>query len=295
MENKTVVVIGAVNMDICGRPNAAPNLHDSNPGTVTLSPGGVGRNIAHNLRLLGLNVKFVAAIGSDVYGDSVYKSCAELGMDMHLCRRISGGRTSSYLYVTDEKGDMLVGVCDTDISGSITPEYLKLHLREINAADAVVIDGNLTKDTLSWIADNVTAPLYGDPVSITKADRMKPALKNLFAFKPNEYEAKSMTGESTSLFAAEALMNAGVKRVFVSLGDDGIVAAEGSEIVKLPCERVPVVNATGCGDAATAAIVWAGVNGLSLAESAAAAMKVSAMTIGCAETVNPELCAEIIM
>ena len=290
MENKTVVVIGAVNMDICGRPNAAPNLHDSNPGSVTLSPGGVGRNIAHNLCLLGLNVKFLAAIGSDVYGDSAYKSCEELGMDMHLCRR-----TSSYLYVTDEKGDMLVGVCDTDISGSITAEYLKAHLREINAADAVVIDANLTRETLSWIADNVTAPLYADPVSVAKAERLRPALKRLSAFKPNEYEAKSMTGESTSLFAAEALMKEGVKRVFVSLGSAGIVAAEGSEIIKLPCERVSIVNATGCGDAATAAIVWAGVNGLSLAESAAAAMKAAAMAIECPETVNPELCAELIM
>ncbi len=295
MENKTVVVIGAVNMDICGRPDAAPNLHDSNPGSVTLTPGGVGRNIAHNLRLLGLNVKFLAAIGSDVYGDSIYKSCTELGMDMHLCRRINGGRSSSYLYVTDEKGDMLIGVCDTDISGSITPEYLRAHLREINSADAVVIDGNLTKDTVSWIADNVTAPLYADPVSVTKAERLKPALKKLRAFKPNELEAKSMTGETTSLFAAEALLKQGVERVFVSLGSDGIVAAEGSEIIKLPSEHVNIVNATGCGDAATAAIVWSGVHGLGLAESAAAAMKAAAMTIECAQTVNPELCPELIM
>ena len=79
------------------------------------------------------------------------------------------------------------------------------------------------------------------------------------------------------------------------MGDDGIVAAEGSEIIKLPCERVSIVNATGCGDAATAAIVWAGVNGLGLAESAAAAMKAAAMAIECPETVNPELCAELIM
>ena len=122
MGNKTVVVIGAVNMDIFGRPDRAPRMHDSNPGTVSFSPGGVGRNIAHNLCLLGLNVKLVAAIGDDVYGDSIYESCTELGMDMHLSRRMSGGRTSSYLCVTDENGDMLVGVSDTDISASITPE-----------------------------------------------------------------------------------------------------------------------------------------------------------------------------
>ena len=74
MGNKTVVVIGAVNMDIFGRPDRAPRMHDSNPGTVSFSPGGVGRNIAHNLCLLGLNVKLVAAIGDDVYGTAFMKA-----------------------------------------------------------------------------------------------------------------------------------------------------------------------------------------------------------------------------
>ena len=215
-------------------------------------------------------------------------------MDMHLSRRMSGGRTSSYLYVTDENGDMLVGVSDTDISASITPEYLKAHIKEINEADAVVIDANLTRETVAWIAENVTAPLYADPVSAAKAERLRPALGRLTAFKPNEYEAMSMTGESTSLFAAEALLREGVKQVFVSLGDDGIVAASDGEIIKLPCVTTEIANCTGCGDAATAAIIWGGVNGLGIAESASAAMKAAAMCAACSETINPELCPELI-
>ena len=265
-------------------------MHDSNPGSISTTPGGVGRNIAHNLRLLGLDVKFLAAVGDDVYGQSVYSSCIELGMDMNLCRRIKGGRTSSYMYVTDEKGDMLVGISDTDIAGSITPEYLASRIGDINAADAVVIDGNLSAETVRWIAENVTAPLFADPVSVTKAERLRPALGKLFAFKPNELEAKSMTGESTALRAAEALMREGVRRVFVSLGANGIVAAEGDEVVKLPCSPIEIVNTTGCGDAAAAAIVWASVMGLDLAETASAAMKAAALTVECESTVNPALC-----
>ncbi len=295
MEHKTVIVIGAVNMDICGRPSRTPNMHDSNPGTVSLTPGGVGRNIAHNLRLLGLDVKFVAAIGNDVYGESIYRSCAETGIDMSMCRRIKGARTSTYLYVTDDKGEMVIAVSDMDIAASITPSYLALLTDKLNAADAVVIDGNLSAEAIKWIGENVTAPLYADPVSITKAERMKPILSKLTAFKPNDVEAMSMTGESTSLFAAEELLKRGVGRVFVSLGPDGIVAAEDGEVVKLPCCKADIVNTTGCGDAVTAAIVWAGVNGLDLAESADAAMKAAALAMECGETVNPDLCAELIM
>ncbi len=61
MGNKTVVVIGAVNMDICGRPDKTPRMNDSNPGTVSFGAGGVGRNIAHNLCLLGLDHVSAAA------------------------------------------------------------------------------------------------------------------------------------------------------------------------------------------------------------------------------------------
>ena len=49
-----VTVVGGMNMDIGGRPNKKLVGKDSNPGTVRMSPGGVGRNIAHNMSLMGL-------------------------------------------------------------------------------------------------------------------------------------------------------------------------------------------------------------------------------------------------
>lgn len=295
MEDKTVIVIGAVNMDICGRPKGKLNMRDSNPGEVSFAPGGVGRNIAHNLRLLGVNVKLVAAIADDVYGESIMQSCVELGMDMSLSKKVSGGRTSSYVYICNEDGDMAVGVSDTDIAASIDPEYLAGIIGEINRADAVVIDGNLPAKTVQWIAENCTAPLYADPVSATKSERLAPALKYLAAFKPNDVEAMHMTGQNSPTDAARALVKAGVKRVFVSLGEKGMLAAEGDKLIELPTEALSIVNANGAGDAAAAAIIWAGVNGLSLEKAANAAQRAAALTIGCAETVNPRLCAEEII
>ena len=51
-----VVVVGAVNIDIAGMPFRRLVSKDSNPGTVHMSLGGVGRNIAHNLALLDVEV-----------------------------------------------------------------------------------------------------------------------------------------------------------------------------------------------------------------------------------------------
>lgn len=289
MKKYSAVVIGGANMDICGRPAGKPVIADSNPGTVEVRPGGVGRNIAHDLCLLGLEVSLVAALGGDLFSAGLVDNCKALGMDMSMALSLPERRGSTYLYVTDETGEMQVGVSDMDITQSITPQYLAKLTGRINRADAVVIDANLSQESIEYIAANCTAPLYADPVSTVKALRLKGILPRLRALKPNALEATALTGEREPERAARALIDAGVEQVFISLGPDGILAAQGDSLIRLPCERGPVVNTTGAGDAATAAIVWAGVRGLDLTTAAAAALHAGAMTTACPDTNSPEL------
>ncbi|MCD8330678.1 MAG: PfkB family carbohydrate kinase, partial [Lachnospiraceae bacterium] len=63
-----ITVVGAVNVDICGKSDQLLKAEDSNPGRVTISMGGVGRNIAHNLRLLEQKVSLVTVFGDDGNG-----------------------------------------------------------------------------------------------------------------------------------------------------------------------------------------------------------------------------------
>ena len=60
-EGAYVAVVGAVNVDIGGTPDSALVPADSNPGRVTVTLGGVGRNIAENLCRLGKRVLMVTA------------------------------------------------------------------------------------------------------------------------------------------------------------------------------------------------------------------------------------------
>lgn len=290
--NKGVVVLGGVNMDIGGSPVNKLVMRDSNPGVITLRPGGVGRNIAHDLRLLGVDVSLVAAVGGDVYGQGILESCRALGIDMSLARIENGARSSTYLYVTDETGDMQIGIADMEITQLISPEYISAQLARINEFAAVVLDANLSPEAVEYAARNCAAPIYADPVSTTKAVRLAPVLDRLYAIKPNIYEAEKLTGARDPERAARALTNAGVKRVFISLGEEGMLAAEGGQIIRMPRELVTVVNTTGAGDAATAAIVWAGLQGMSLEESVRAAVKAGAITACCEGANNPALSAE---
>ena len=289
VKKHAAVVIGGANMDICGSPRGILIAEDSNPGVVSVKPGGVGRNIAHNLCLLGLEVSLVTALGGDMFSAGLIDSCRALGMDMSMTRCLPERRGSTYLYITDETGDMRLAVSDMDVTTCITPEWLSGHIARINRAEAVVIDANLSAGCIEYLAANCTAPMYADPVSTVKAMKLKCILPRLRAIKPNAIEAAALTGEKEPERAARALLQAGVEQVFISLGSEGILAAQGESLIRLPCENRPVVNTTGAGDAATAAIVWAGVRGLDLASAAAAALRAGAITAACPDTNSPDL------
>ena len=210
-------------------------------------------------------------------------------MDLSCAETIRGGRTSSYLYITDEHGEMQLAICDTDISNCITPDYLASHLDVLNGAAAVVMDGNLTEETISWLGAHCTAPLFADPVSVTKAERMRASLGRIHTFKPNLTEGQNLTGETEPEAIARAMLAQGVQRVFLSMGPDGILAAQGDALAHLPCLPTRLVNTTGGGDAVMAALVWAFVHGLDLRASAAAALRAGKCTVEYNGTNNPAL------
>lgn len=282
-------------MDIGGRPANKPVPGDSNPGTVSLRPGGVGRNVAHDLRLLGLPVRLLTAVGEDEHGRALLGQLETLGVDTSLSLRLRDARSSSYLYITDERGEMKLAINDMDIVRRLDPAALEPRLGALDRADAVLMEANLPAESLRFLSERLSVPLYADPVSAAKATRLRGTLEGLRAIKPNVLEAEALTGESDPALAARALLRMGVRRVFLSLGARGLLAAEGERLLHLPCERVDVLDVTGAGDAAMAALIWADLRGLDLEASARAALRAGAIVCQSSET-NPEtlrqLCAD---
>ena len=140
------VVVGGVNMDIGGRSYASLVDRDSNPGQVRMSLGGVGRNIAHNMALLGVDVKMLTALGDDLYAQKIGASCAELGIDLSHSPVIPGGHTSTYLFINDENGDMALAVSDMDIYEHLTPAFLASRAPLLNNAQVVVMKADIVGD-----------------------------------------------------------------------------------------------------------------------------------------------------
>ena len=290
------VVVGGVNVDIGGRSNAKLVASDSNPGKVSISLGGVGRNIAHNMALMGLDVKLLSAMGEDVHGTRIAASCAELGIDASHTLRLSDCATSTYLYIADDSGEMAIAISDMVICDRITPGYLAANSQVLQNARVVVVDTNIPAESLVWLAENCAAPIFCDPVSTLKAEKLLPILNKIHTLKPNRLEAELLSGvpireTKDAEKAVKALLEKGVQRVFLSMGADGVYAAEGERQMWLPNLPGQMVNTTGCGDAFMAALVWAYMQEMDLKETALAGLAAGSIAMESPETINSAMSA----
>ena len=172
-----VVVVGGVNLDIGGRPHGELVAADSNPGQVRMSLGGVGRNIAHNMALMGLDVRMLTAFGDDMNAQRIAASCGELGIDISQCLTVPGGATSTYLFITDGHGDMALAVSDMEIYEHVTPAFLAGRARLLQNAQLLVVDTNIPAQSIAWLAENIRLPIFADPVSTAKAEKLRPVVE----------------------------------------------------------------------------------------------------------------------
>ena len=293
------VVVGGANVDIGGRSRGRLVAGDSNPGKVGLSIGGVGRNIAHNLSLLGADVRMLTAYGDDLYGQGLLEACNAAGIDMSHARLLRDEATSTYLYIAGQDGDMALAVSDMAICDRIDPEYLASHYALLQNARVIVCDTNIPPESLEYLTKHFDAPIFCDPVSTAKAEKLRPILGRLHTLKPNRMEAELLSGipirdRADVEKAAASLLSMGLKRVFISLGSDGMYAATGDDscwMENLPCS---IVNTTGCGDSAMAALVWAYLEDMSLEDSVRAALAAGSITIESQETISPEMSEELL-
>ncbi len=289
-----VVVVGGVNVDIGGRSYAPVVAADSNPGTVTISLGGVGRNIAHNMCLMDLDVRFLTAYGDDLNGQRFTSSCSELGIDISHSLKVQDEATSSYLYLSDHQGEMALAISDMEVCKRVTPEYLACNLSLLQGARVVVADANIPEESLKYLAENCTSPLFVDPVSTAKAQKITPILANIHTLKPNILEASLLSGipiqnDEDVEKAAISLLEKGVKQVFITMGPSGVYAAQTGEHHWIPNVAGKMVNTTGCGDAFTAALVWAYLNGKNLKDSALAGLAAGSIAMESQETINSSM------
>jgi len=300
-------------MDIQGRCFKKFIAGDSNPGEAVISPGGVGRNIAENLIRMGIRTELVTVFGDDTLSEELYRSCGRLGISTRGSMRLSNTPASQYICLLDggDSGGQLLGAVSAMSSfDKLTPARLEERSGLLDTAAVIVVDSNLPAESISWLAgrygrdrpaDELGRPrpiLVLDPVSAAKAERGKPVLGSFTFVKPNRVEASILSGVSINSDAdlpraADAIRARGVSQVFISLGSEGLYfegpGRDGVERGILHPSTSQIVNVSGAGDAAVAALVWGYLSDYTLRDMAACAVAASSLAVASSLTVNDQL------
>lgn len=294
-----IVLVGGINIDIEGSPYAALRPADSNPGKVGISYGGVGRNIVENIARLGGDVGMVSLTGEDAMGLDAKKHLSSLGVDTRYVEALPGESTGMYLSILNDRNDMELAICNMDIFKRITPEFLEERIAFLSSAEIVGVDCNLEFEALDYISRRLDVPLFLEPVSAAKAERVKSIIGRFHTIKPNRIEAEMLSGmeinNDDDLKTVGAWFCAqGVKRVFISLGERGAYYKDDVSEGIVPPNLVKLVSATGAGDAFSAAILYGYVNGLSAKEITEMGMACSSIAVETKTAVNPAMSIEAV-
>jgi pseudouridine kinase len=304
-ERPGVVVIGGANVDIKARSTGRIQPTTSNPGWASMTPGGVGRNVAENLARLGVRTFLVSAIGRDSLGDGLLRQTVAAGVRCDYVRRTELA-TGTYTAVLDSHGELVVAVSDMAAVAAIGPGTVNEARDIITTAGLLVLDGNLGRSALTHAGDLAAAaqvPTILEPVSVPKAALIASSIsaeRPLYAVTPNRDELAALTGCATRTDkqlqkAADSLHARGVENVWVRLGARGsLFSTASSAATWLSAAPTTVEDVTGAGDAMLAAFCYATLNGSAPIEAARYGQAAAVLTLASPHTVRPDLTPRLI-
>lgn len=298
-----VLGIGAANMDIYGKTQIKIRPRYDHPAAIVSNVGGVTKNILTNLSKLGCDTKLITAVGDDGFGNTILHDCKVNNIDRTNVITIQNASSGVFMQAQDENNDMYLALCDMSVLENITPEFVSRKRHIILGAKVVLIDSSLRIDTIERIIEicKGKVPIYMDPISANYALKIKPFVHEFTCIKPNRAELENLSGikinDNDDLYkACNKLLKKGLKKIFVSLGKEGILYmdSDGNRIKKKHKVVKKMVNASGAGDAVMASIIYGAMHNLAIDKTVDYALAAGTLAINTKETINPNISIDLL-
>jgi len=265
-----VSIIGGINIDIKGIADSESIESDSHPGIIHFSSGGVARNIAENLSLLGLNVKLFGCIGDDEFGRLILKRTDSAGVNSEGVIKTSAVSTSVYLAVSNISKNFHYAVNDTQrTSDLVTAGYIRSNSKTLKESNMIVLDTNLNAEALNEavsFANENGIPVFVDVVSAEKSARVKEIDGHVDFLSVNKAEFRKLFGDGTvTPDISELAKREDCKKYKVIIfkkdkdGADALEVAAG-RIHRFKPIRTGAVEVNGAGDAFNAGFIYSILN-----------------------------------
>ena len=221
---------------------------------------GGAANVVQNVRGLGAECDFVAAVGGDTGGMTLGGMLQAIGVDPKALIEIDRPTTMKTRIVA--RGQQVVRVDeeeDDDLTGGDVKKLEAAVDKAVDRADALVLEdynkGVLVPDVITRAI--ARARTRGIPVVVDPKYRNFFQYRGATVFKPNRRELESALGAEVDLEHPDALPAAlsrlGVEHLLLTLGASGmaLISSKG-EVKRVPTVAREVYDVVGAGDTVTA-------------------------------------------
>jgi pseudouridine kinase len=248
-----VICIGASFVDELFHATEGLMQATTNNAVVTKTAGGVSRNIAHQLALLGVPVQLISVFGNDSDGDWLKQVCKTAGvkLDASITKE---GLTGKYTGILNPEGSLFTAFLTNAANHLITPEHLSKHKDLLLTASFLLADANINIDTAEWLlafSNETEIPFVLEPVSVPPAKKFNDVnLGGLYMITPNEDELPALCSEKSFLtqLQVEELLLKGIKQIWLHNGKHGSALYTKEKSITLHAPSIEVVDCTGAGD-----------------------------------------------
>ncbi|MBS1758893.1 MAG: hypothetical protein JST23_02120 [Bacteroidetes bacterium] len=248
-----VICIGAAFVDELFHAKEPMLLATTIDASVTKTAGGVSRNIAQQLAILGVPVQLISVFGNDSDGDWLKKICTDAGVKLDASIT-KDGLSGKYTGILNVDGSLFTAFLTNAANHLITPYHLGKHIELLKTASFILADANINVDTAEWLlafSNETGIPFILEPVSVPPARKYKDVnLSGLHLVTPNEDELPVMCSEK-SFFTqqqVDELLQRGVKQIWLHNGKHGSALYSAGKSVSLHAPDIEVLDCTGAGD-----------------------------------------------
>jgi len=283
-----VIVLGDIAVDVVAMMTGPLVAGTDTPTRIRYAGGGAGANVAAWLAALGVPVTLVGRVGADAVGREALAELAVAGVDLAVTVDPDAATGTVIVLVdTEAERSMLPdrganrGLTPADLPTHLFTPGTHLHLSGYPLLDPASADAALAALELARTAGLTVSvdPASTAPLQTFGADRFRAATADAVLLLPNRAEAVLLSGQPDAASAACALAE-GFRAVIVSCGGDGAVWAGADEDPgSVPAAPAEVADTTGAGDAFTAAVLAAWLQGLSLGDCAEAGVRTASLAV----------------
>lgn len=287
-----VLVIGAANLDIIGLSNERLLANDSNPGKVTLSVGGVAKNIAENLKRLQCDVEFMTFFGNDSFHEFIESDLTNLNIkhDLSITMPYPSG---IFMALHQPMGELALALNDFELLSHLeVKDFIPIE-DKIETFDYLVFDTNLPEHILTYLANRFEhKKIIVDGVSQSKVKRIKPILNKLYLVKVNQMELASLTESNADdiILTVRKLLPSGPKHIIVTHRENPITYNIDKSVYQtFIYETRHKVSSIGCGDALLSGTLFGLLQDKSLHDAINLGKKAASLTMEVATACHPDM------